>query len=103
MYKSLYAHKLRGAPSKKMQGLFGHCPNGGGGGGGVPKYMPGWFGALIWRRMVQVQMGICLFFGVWVVWGTHAVKIEVQMAFAFVKGVKAYQDALWHLTNVKHL
>ena len=29
-------------------------------------------------------------------------KIEVQMAFAFVEeGVKAYQDALWHLCTVK--
>ena len=29
-------------------------------------------------------------------------KIEVQMTFDFVKeGVKAYQDALWHLCTVK--
>ena len=35
------------------------------------------------------------------VWDTYAVKIEVQLAFAFVKeGVKAYQDALRHLCNV---
>ena len=46
-------------------------------GGSEP--LPGWFGALI-----------------------NAVKIEVQMAFASVKeGVKAYQDALWHLCAVK--
>ena len=36
------------------------------------------------------------------VWGTYAVKIEVQMAFAFVKeGVTAYKDALWHYCTVK--
>ena len=32
------------------------------------------------------------------VWGTYAVKIEVQMGFCFIKGdVKACQDALGHL------
>ena len=35
--------KVREAPLKKLQGLFGHCPNGGGG----SKRLPEWFGALI--------------------------------------------------------
>ena len=48
------------APVKKMPGLFGHCPNGGGGSRPLPK----WFGALILRRIVHVQRGICLVWGV---------------------------------------
>ena len=37
-----------------------------------------------------------------VVAGTYAVKIEVQMVFAFIKeGVKASQDALGHLSPSK--
>ena len=62
---------VREAPLKKTQGLFGH-----------------WFGALILRRIVHVQRGICLVWGVRtlarMVWGTYAVKIEVQMVFAQV-------------------
>ena len=56
-------------------------------GGGSPP-LPEWFGPLILRRIVHVQRGICLVWGVWtlarMVWGTYAVKIEVQMAFAQV-------------------
>ena len=78
------AAAVREAPLKKLQGLFGHCPNGEGG----SKRLPEWFGALILRRIVHVQRGICLVWGVWtlarMVWGTYAVKIEVQMAFAQV-------------------
>ena len=56
--------------------------------GGGSRPLPEWFGALILRRIVHVQRGICLVWGVWtlarMVWGTYAVKIEVQMAFAQV-------------------
>ena len=54
------ARAVREAPVKKMPGLFGHCPNGWGGSRPLPK----WFGALILRRIVHVQRGICLVWGV---------------------------------------
>ena len=50
---------IREAPLRKTQGLFWHCPNGGGG----SRPLPEWFGALILRRIVHVQRGICLFLG----------------------------------------
>ena len=53
------APQLREAPVWKMPGLFGHCPNGVGGSRPLPK----WFGALILRRIVHVQRGICLVWG----------------------------------------
>ena len=102
---------LREAPRKKLQGLFGHCPNGGEGldpcpnglghliweelstfkgafawfGGSEP--LPGWFGALVYRRIVHVQRGICLFWGVWtlarMVWALMQWKCS-ENAFAQV-------------------
>ena len=58
-----------------------------GGGRGFDPCLNG-LGHLILRRIVYDQRGICLVWGVWtlarMVWGTCAVKIEVQMAFAQV-------------------
>ena len=55
------------------------------GGGSQP--LPKWFGAPILRRIVHVQRGICLVWGVWtlakMVLGTYAVKIEVPLGIFF--------------------
>ena len=73
----------KGSPTSKNAGSIWALPKWGG-----SRPLPKWFGALILRRIVHVQRGICLVWGVWtlarMVWGTYAVKIEVQMAFAQV-------------------
>ena len=74
----------KGSPSLKKVGSIWALPKWGGGLDPCPNGL----GHLILRRIVHVQRGICLVWGVWtlarMVWGTCAVKIEVQMAFAQV-------------------
>ena len=75
---------VREAPLKKLQGLFGHCPNGAGGLNACPDGL----GHLFREELSMFKGAFSYFWGDWtlarMVWGTYAVKIEVQMAFAQV-------------------
>ena len=49
----------KGSPTEKVAGSIRALPKWGGG----SRPLPGWFGALVYRRIVHVQRGICLFWG----------------------------------------
>ena len=79
-----FALPLREAPLRKLQGLFGHCPNGGGGLDPCPDGLGHFF-----REELSMFKGAFACIGgvstlARMVWGTFAVKIEVQMVFALV-------------------
>ena len=96
---------LREAPDKKMPGLFGHCPNGGGGG---LDPCPNGLGHLFWEELFMFKGAFAWVWGVWtlarMVWGTYAVKIEVQMAFAQVgPEIKCPRVPVWVKGGVQSL
>ena len=83
-YNISHVAQVREAPLRKLQGLFGHYPNGGGGLNACPDGL----GHLFREELSMFQGAFACFWGVWtlarMVWGTYAVNIEVPMAFAQV-------------------